>query len=148
MVLLFPYAGLSCQHWQLSLRKTRISFLSGIWTEMFLKIAIMHSSRMRTARRLTVSWGGGLPCPTKQTPQDTDPSPPDQETDPPPRSRSLLPWGRSPRRQTPCQEVDPQEANPWTCDQWCMLGRGRTYPVNKMTDSCKTLSSSNFVCGW
>ena len=48
----------------------------------------------------------------------------------------------------PPREAHPlRGTTPWSCDQWWMLGGGRS-PVNRMTDRCKTLPSSNFVCGW
>ena len=63
----------------------------------------MHSSRMHTARSLTVShsirlWGGGGVCPT---PLDADPLPPRQN---PPRQTSL--------DAEPSPQADPLVADP------------------------------------
>ena len=57
---------------------------------------IMHSSRMRTARWLTVSWGGGV-C------LDANP----QEADTPPGGKHPQPLGG----RTPWQEADSQQAD-------------------------------------
>ena len=119
----------------------------------------MYSSRMRTARSLTVSCsipsilGGGLPnphgcifppsgcrpLPQMQTPWIQTPSPGCRphplDADPP--SQCML------ESQHPSFLVHAgKPAPPFPLHAWKLAP-----PVNKMTDKCKNITFANFVCG-
>ena len=111
----------------------------------------MHSSRMRTARSLTIQGGGESPW-----------------------QGGLLVWGGLlasgvslpegllARGESLCQGVSLPGGSPcWGSPCWgvsllrgCVLAGGLlarrvSYPpVDRMTDRCKNITFANFVCGW
>ena len=122
----------------------------------------MHSSRMRTARSLTVSHQKNHACPprsnhacppraTTHTPPQSNHAHPPRATTHPPGATTHAPPGsnHAPPREQP--HMPPPGSN-HACppqEQPCMSPweQQRTPPPRGQTDTCKNITFANFVCG-